>query len=39
VAGGQALARHFAAGAGDPVQVIGRAEAAQLRSIVAATPG
>jgi RND superfamily putative drug exporter len=40
VTGDEVLARHFAAGAGDPVQVVGRAEAApQLQSILAATPG
>jgi RND superfamily putative drug exporter len=40
VTGEQVLARHFAAGAGDPVQVVGRAQAApQLQSILAATPG
>jgi putative drug exporter of the RND superfamily len=40
VTGEQVLARHFPAGAGDPVQVVGRAEAApQLQSILAATPG
>src|SRR6266508_1502993 len=40
VTGEQALDRHFAAGAGDPVQVIGRAPASrELRSAVAGTPG
>src|SRR5512132_2874886 len=40
VAGEAALARHFPAGAGNPVQVIGRAEAAgQLQAAVSATPG
>jgi putative drug exporter of the RND superfamily len=40
VAGEAALARHFAAGEGNPVQVIGNAEAAgQLQAAVAATPG
>src|SRR5512132_942922 len=40
VAGEAALARHFAAGEGNPVQVIGNAEAAsQLQQAVAATPG
>jgi putative drug exporter of the RND superfamily len=40
VTGEEVLARHFPAGAGNPVQVIGAAEAAgQLRSAVAATPG
>jgi putative drug exporter of the RND superfamily len=40
VAGEAVLARHFAAGAGNPVQVIGRAEAAgQLQAAVSATPG
>jgi RND superfamily putative drug exporter len=40
VAGEAALARHFAAGAGNPVQVIGNAEAApQLQAVVSATPG
>jgi putative drug exporter of the RND superfamily len=40
VAGEAALARHFAAGEGNPVQVIGTAAAApQLQEAVAATPG
>ncbi len=40
VTGQQALDRHFPAGAGDPVQVIGRATAGpQLRSALADTPG
>ncbi len=40
VTGELALDRHFPAGAGDPVQVIGRAAAApQLRSATADTPG
>jgi putative drug exporter of the RND superfamily len=40
VTGEAALARHFAAGAGNPVQVVGRAEAAaQLQSVVSSTPG
>jgi putative drug exporter of the RND superfamily len=40
VTGEQALVRHFPAGAGNPVQVIGRAAAApQLRATLAATPG
>jgi putative drug exporter of the RND superfamily len=40
VAGEAALARHFPAGEGNPVQVIGTAEAApQLQAVVAATPG
>ena len=41
VAGEAALARHFAAGAGNPVQVIGSAEAAEAAAggRVAATPG
>src|SRR5215218_1683540 len=40
VTGEEVLARHFAAGAGNPVQVVGRAEAAgQLQSTLAATPG
>jgi putative drug exporter of the RND superfamily len=40
VAGEAALARHFPAGEGNPVQVIGRADAApQLHDAVAATPG
>ena len=39
VTGELALARHFAAGAGNPVQVVGRAEAAQqLHSAVSSTP-
>jgi RND superfamily putative drug exporter len=40
VTGEEALARHFAAGEGNPVQVVGKAEAAgQLQAAVAATPG
>jgi RND superfamily putative drug exporter len=40
VTGELALARHFPAGAGNPVQVVGRADAAQqLRSAVSSTPG
>jgi RND superfamily putative drug exporter len=40
VTGEAALARHFPAGAGNPVQVVGRAEAApQLQAVVSATPG
>src|SRR6266545_645633 len=40
VTGEQALARHFSAGVGNPVQVIGNADASrELRSGVAATPG
>jgi RND superfamily putative drug exporter len=40
VTGEAALARHFAAGEGNPVQVIGNADAApQLQAVVAATPG
>jgi putative drug exporter of the RND superfamily len=40
VAGEQVLARHFPAGAGEPVAVIGNAStAAALRSALAATPG
>jgi putative drug exporter of the RND superfamily len=40
VTGELALARHFPAGAGNPVQVIGNAAAArQLQAAVAATPG
>jgi RND superfamily putative drug exporter len=40
VTGEQVLARHFPAGAGNPVQVIGNASAAaQLQAAVAATPG
>jgi putative drug exporter of the RND superfamily len=40
VVGEAVLARHFAAGAGNPVQVIGRAEAAEeLQAAVTATPG
>ena len=40
VVGEAALARHFPAGEGNPVQVIGRAEAAaQLQAAVAGTPG
>jgi RND superfamily putative drug exporter len=40
VTGEAALARHFAAGEGNPVQVIGTAQAApQLQQAVSATPG
>jgi putative drug exporter of the RND superfamily len=40
VVGEAVLGRHFPAGAGNPVQVIGRAEAAeQLQGAVSATPG
>jgi RND superfamily putative drug exporter len=40
VRGEEVLARHFAAGAGNPVQVVGRAEAAsQLQAVLSATPG
>jgi RND superfamily putative drug exporter len=40
VTGEEVLARHFPAGAGDPVQVVGNASAAPaLRSAVAGTPG
>jgi RND superfamily putative drug exporter len=40
VTGEEVLARHFPAGAGSPVQVIGKAEAAQqLQSAVSAIPG
>ncbi|HZD69671.1 MAG TPA: MMPL family transporter [Actinomycetes bacterium] len=40
VTGEQVLARHFPAGAGDPVQVVGKAGAAQqLQAAVSATPG
>jgi len=40
VTGEQALDRHFPAGAGNPVQIVGNADASQeLRSAVAATPG
>jgi putative drug exporter of the RND superfamily len=40
VTGEQVLARHFPAGAGNPVQVIGKAEAApQLQAALSATPG
>jgi putative drug exporter of the RND superfamily len=40
VKGEEVLARHFPAGAGNPVQVIGKAEAApQLQSALSATPG
>jgi RND superfamily putative drug exporter len=40
VAGDKVLGRHFPAGAGDPVQVIGRAEAAgQIRSGLAGSAG
>jgi RND superfamily putative drug exporter len=40
VTGEAVLARHFPAGAGNPVQVVGNADAApQLQAVVAATPG
>jgi RND superfamily putative drug exporter len=40
VSGELALARHFPAGAGNPVQVVGKADAAQqLHSAAASTPG
>jgi putative drug exporter of the RND superfamily len=40
VTGEKALGRHFPAGAGDPVQIVGNASAASaLRSAVAGTPG
>jgi RND superfamily putative drug exporter len=40
VTGEAVLARHFPAGAGSPIQVVGRAEAApQLASTLSATPG
>jgi RND superfamily putative drug exporter len=40
VKGDEVLARHFPAGAGNPVQVIGKAEAApQLQAALSATPG
>jgi RND superfamily putative drug exporter len=40
VKGDAVLARHFPAGAGNPVQVIGKAQAAaQLQATVASTPG
>ncbi|HEV8423882.1 MAG TPA: MMPL family transporter, partial [Actinomycetes bacterium] len=40
VTGEEALARHFPAGEGNPVQVIGKAEAAgQLQSAMSGTPG
>src|SRR5215218_5217046 len=40
VAGEAALARHFPAGEGNPVQVIGTADAApQLQAVVSSTPG
>jgi putative drug exporter of the RND superfamily len=40
VTGEQVLGRHFPAGAGDPVQVVGNADAAQqLRSAMSSTPG
>jgi RND superfamily putative drug exporter len=40
VIGEQVLARHFPAGAGNPVQVVGNASAAQqVRAAVSATPG
>jgi RND superfamily putative drug exporter len=40
VAGEEVLARHFPAGAGNPVQVVGRAEAAgQLRAALSGAPG
>jgi putative drug exporter of the RND superfamily len=40
VRGEEVLARHFAAGAGNPVQVIGNAKAApQLQAVLSGTPG
>jgi RND superfamily putative drug exporter len=40
VRGEEVLARHFAAGAGNPVQVVGRAEAAsQLQAVLSGTAG
>jgi putative drug exporter of the RND superfamily len=40
VTGDEVLGRHFPAGAGDPVQVIGKAEAAaQLQSTLSGSPG
>ena len=40
VTGERVLARHFPAGAGDPVQVVGKADAAQqLQSALSSTPG
>jgi putative drug exporter of the RND superfamily len=40
VTGEEVLGRHFAAGAGNPVQVVGKAEAAgQLQAALAGTPG
>jgi RND superfamily putative drug exporter len=40
VTGDEVLGRHFPAGAGDPVQVIGKAKAAaQLQSALSGTPG
>jgi len=40
VTGEEVLARHFPAGAGSPVQVVGKAEAAeQLRSVLSGTAG
>jgi putative drug exporter of the RND superfamily len=40
VVGEEALARHFPAGAGNPIQVVGRAEAAEeLRAALAGNPG
>jgi RND superfamily putative drug exporter len=40
VTGEEALARHFPAGAGNPVQVVGNAEATQqLQAAMSATPG
>jgi RND superfamily putative drug exporter len=40
VRGEEVLARHFPAGAGNPVQVVGKADAAgQLQSVLAETPG
>jgi putative drug exporter of the RND superfamily len=40
VKGEEVLARHFPAGAGNPVQVVGKAEAApQLQAALSATPG
>jgi RND superfamily putative drug exporter len=40
VTGEQVLARHFPAGAGSPIQVVGKADAArQLQSTLSSTPG
>src|SRR5215216_5083839 len=40
VRGEEVLARHFAAGAGNPVQVVGNAKAApQLQAVLSGTPG